>query len=176
MSYTMNELRIEMKNAYIAEIAADAVRNYVNNNSSTYESMAPSTLMQDLSIDGNAVVLNGSFSMRGWDYMVFVPEICKAIATLNAVESFIGTASCESGYNDFGSVQMNYENSTLHIKSVYFPEGDEFLCPEDGCFVCRYEDLTENGTYICEECGEEFSAEDLIGEMPEIMENTFEIK
>ena len=48
--------------------------------------------------------------MRGWDYMVFVPEICKAIATLNAVESFIGTASCESGYNDFGSVQMNYEN------------------------------------------------------------------
>lgn len=176
MGWTTNELRIEMKNANTAAIAAEAIRNYVNTNASDYESMVVNTFMKDLSVDGNAVVLEASFSMRGWDYMVFVPEICKVVAGLRMVDSFVGNAFCEGGYNDFGSVQMTYENGTLHTKSIFFPEGDEFLCPEDGCFVCCYEDLTEDGTYICEECGEEFAAEDLIGEMPEIVENTWEIK
>jgi hypothetical protein len=90
MGWTSNDLRIEMMNNEAAKNAAEAIKNYIAENAAVYETVNMENLMADLTVEDNAVVLEDSYSMHGWNYMTFVPEICKMLA---ATASFKGDAS-----------------------------------------------------------------------------------
>ena len=92
MGWTSNDLRIEMMNNEAAKNAAKAIKNFATANAANYDTLNMDNFMSDLTVEGNSVVLDGSYAMHGWDYMNFVPEICKMIA---ATESFEGNAWCQ---------------------------------------------------------------------------------
>ena len=63
MGWTSNDLRIEMMNAEAAEAAVEAIKNYATANASKYNSLNMANLMNDLDVDGMAIVLEDSYSM-----------------------------------------------------------------------------------------------------------------
>lgn len=171
----MNEMRIEMNNA---AKAAEAIKRFVEENAVRYPSLNKANLLNDLRSDCGAVILGGSYAMHGYDYLEFVPEVLKMLAGLHLASAFSGSASFDSGYGDEGSMSFAYSNNTLTCKTIYFPEGNCFYCPDDdecGELICNYEDLIAHDTFTCPSCGKVFSAEELLGERPVISETVFEI-
>lgn len=176
MGWTSNDLRIEMMNDEAAKSAAEAIKNYVNDNASHYETLNLNNLMTDLLINGSTVVLEDSYSMHGCDYMIFVTEICKVVAT---VGSFKGEAFYCSGYGDEGSVNFTCDDGMLNLKTICYPNGHcEYLpCEECGEDVIRFDEYKEGKLYICPECGEELDLADVYEEYkPEFNEIVIKIK
>ena len=67
MGWTSNDLRIEMMNAEAAEAAVEAIKNYATVNASKYDCLNLANLMNDLDVDGMAVVLEDSYSTTVMD-------------------------------------------------------------------------------------------------------------
>ena len=133
-----------------------------NWNPHTWEMNSDSSVMSyiesplaDMTIADNAVVLDCSYFMRGYDYTEFVPEICKMLA---AAESFKGEAYFIDGSSEECTFTFSCDNGTLNLRSVYYPIG---YCP----------------TLCCEECGEEIDLAAAYEEFkPEIKEIVFNTK
>ena len=176
MGWTSNDLRIEMKSIEAAQAAVEAIRNYVNANASKYESLNTANLMADLSAKNTAVVLYDSYSMHGFDYIEFVPEICKLIAEIGI---FSGNAAFLSGYGDEGEFEFSYDGNTISLKSIYYPNGycESLCCEKCGMDLVSIDEYEEGEIYICPECGEEIDLFDAYEEYkPEIKEITIIIK
>ena len=173
MGWTTNDLRIEMMNNEAAKNAAEAIKNYIAENKATYDSLNMKNFMEDLVVEKNSVIFDESYSMHGWEYMNFVPEICKMLA---ANASFKGDASCFSGYGDEGSCEFVCENGILNIRTVYYPNGySEYLtCEECGEDVVLYDEYEAGKIYICPECGEAIDLSKVYeNSTPEIKEFTY---
>ena len=176
MSWTTNDLRIEMMNNEAAKNAAEAIKNFATANAANYDSMSIDTLMADLTIADNAVVFDCSYFMRGYDYTEFVPEICKMLA---AAESFKGEAHFIDGSSEECHFIFSCENSILNLKSVYYPNGycSCLCCEECGEEIVSFDEYEEGEIYICPECGEEIDLSDAYEEYkPETNEIVIEIK
>ena len=176
MGWTSNDLRIEMMNNEAAKNAAEAIKNFATANAANYDTLNMDNFMSDLTVEGNSVVLDGSYAMHGWDYMNFVPEICKMIA---ATESFEGNAEYCSGYGDEGNFEFSCENGVLKMRSVSYPNGycSHLCCEECGMDVVAIDEYEAGKIYICPECGEEIDLSEAFEEYsPVIAEEEFCIK
>ena len=176
MGWTSNDLRIEMMNAEAAEAAVEAIKNYATANASKYNSLNMANLMNDLDVDGMAIVLEDSYSMHCAEYLEFIPEICKLIAEIG---TFSGSAFMTSGYGDEGDFEFSCDGDTIRLKSVYYPNGFcEYLCCEEcGEDVVLFEEYEEGKIYICPDCGEEIDLSEAYEEhKPEINEIVIKIK
>ena len=176
MGWTTNDLRIEMMNNEDAKNAAEAIKNFATANAANYDSMNIDNLMADMTIDDNAVVLDCSYFMHGYDYTEFLPEICKMLA---AVDSFKGEAYYCSGYGDEGNFKFTCENGILNLRSVCYPNGycSYLCCEECGEDIIPFDEYEEGKTYICPECGEEIDLAAAYEEYkPEIKEIVFNTK
>lgn len=179
MSWTMNTMKIKMKSTKAAEAAFEAVTNYLKKNASDYETLNADQLMADLSVKGKAVVFEDSYAMHGCDFMTLIPEICKEIAASSSINAFSGEAFYGSGYGDEGNFEIRYENGTLHLKGVVYPNGYcEYLCCEEcGADAVLFDEYEEGKIYICPECGEEIDLADIYKEhKPVVEEITINIK
>ena len=176
MGWTTNDLRIEMMNNKAAKNSAEAIKNFATANAANYDSMSIDTLMADLTIADNAVVLDCSYFMRGYDYTEFVPEICKMLA---ATESFKGKAYFIDGSSEECTFTFSCDNGTLNLRSVYYPIGycPTLCCEECGEDIIPFDEYEEGKTYICPECGEEIDLAAAYEEYkPEIKEIVFNSK
>lgn len=176
MGWTSNDLRIEMENAKTAATAAEAIKNYASEHVADYQSAMLERLMSDLTVKDNEVILQDSYFMHGFDYLEFVPEICKLIATIG---TFKGEAFFISGYGDEGSSMFSSDGNTLTLKTVYYPNGyyEYLCCDECGEDVIPFEEYEEGKKYICPECGEEIDLSEFYKEhLPEIEELVIKIQ
>ena len=176
MGWTSNDLRIEMMNNEAAKNAAEAIKNFASANAANYDSMSIDTLMADLTIADNAVVLDCSYFMRGYDYTEFVPEICKMLA---ATESFKGEAYFIDGTSEECTFTFSCENGTLKMRSVNYPNGycSHLCCEECGMDVVAIDEYEAGKIYICPECGEKIDLSEAFEEYsPVIAEEEFCIK
>ncbi len=125
----------------------------------------------------NVIIVDDSYSVNCEEHFDLIPKLCKAIAEGSPAESFDGTASATSSYNEETFHTFSFNNNTLNITSQFFPEGDCYLCPDEDCeaFICHYEDLDENGILVCEECGKEYTIGQLKGTLPRIDKKSFKI-
>ena len=53
-----------------------------------------------------------------------------------------------------------YDGEELHGRDIYCPYDFDGCCPECGCEVVEIDDFDPNITYVCQECGEEFTLDD----------------
>lgn len=179
MGWTSNDLRIEMKNTEAAVKAAEAIKNYTIANAESYKTLNLQNFLNDLEIEETAVVLNDSYMMHGCDYMEYVPEICRVVASLTCVNTFEGTAFYTSGYGDEGNVEFSFNGSIVKSKSVCYPNGfvECLCCEECGMDVVSIHEYEAGKIYICPECGEEIDLSEAFEEYsPEIVEKEFCIK
>lgn len=172
MSWTSNDMRIEMNNTAAANIAIDTIKQYVADHGMKYQSLNYTNLNEDLHIENSVVVLENSSSMDGIDYMTFIQDISKLIAEVAFVESFNGNVFYASGYGDEGSIEISYENSILRMRSIDYPNGRcEYLCCEEcGENIIPFDEYEENKIYICPECGEEIDLFEIYEEDKPVIE------
>ena len=178
MGWTSTNIKVEMMNEQAAINAAEAIKNYAFANAERFSSMNADTLADDLTVEGNRIILDDSYFIHGWDFLELIPELCKVMAELDSSASFSGCAGYSSGYGDDGEADFTFVNHTLTCKTLFFEDGNCFWCPDDeecGAIVCIYEDLIANETFICPECGKEYTADELIGTRPQITEVAIEI-
>ena len=53
-----------------------------------------------------------------------------------------------------------YDGNELHGRNIYCPYDFNGCCPECGCEVVEIDDFDPNTTYVCQECGGEFTLVD----------------
>lgn len=178
MGWTSTNIKVEMMNEQAAINAAKAIKNFAFANTERFSSMTADRLADGLTVEGNRILLDDCYFIDGCDYLELIPEIAKAMAEFDSSASFSGYAWYSCGCGDEGEVEFSFKNHTLNCITRYFEEGDCFWCPDDeecGEFICNYEDLIANETFICPVCGNEYTANELIGTRPEITEITIEI-
>lgn len=176
MSWTYNTLKIVMRNADAAKDAANVIKAFVKDNTAAYPCMNADRFVEDLKVVNNAVVVDESFSVDCDEYFALVPIMCKALAEVDAAATFAGYANAHGEYEDTYHTITFFDN-TLIVTSKYFPEGDGYYCPNEDCgeFVGHYEDFDENGTFVCQDCGTEYTMEQLKGVLPTVTKNTWTI-
>lgn len=175
MGWTTNDMRIGMKDAKAAEAAAETIREYVEAKGANYDSLNRANLLKDLHVEGNAIVLEDSYSMYGYDYMKFIPEVCKLIALIGSCS---GEAFFASDYGE-GSFEINCDGAILTLNSLWYHNGysESLHCDECREEVVRYDEYEPGKIYICPECGEVVNlTEEYEKYTPEINEITFKIK
>ena len=177
MSWTTNDMRIKMSTTKSAQKGVEAIMAFVNANASNYTTLNAEEFCNALRVKMNVIIVEESYSVDCEEHFALIPEVCKAIAEAIPTEYFEGTASASSSYNEDTYHFFSFANSTLKITSQYFPEGDSYLCPDEDCeaFICHYEDIDEDGIIVCEDCGKEYTIDQLKGTLPQIIEKTFEI-
>jgi hypothetical protein len=170
-------MRIEMSTAKSAQKAVEAIKAFVNSNASNYATLSAEEFCNALRVKKNVIIVDESYSIDCEEHFAMIPELCKAIAEGSPAESFNGTASATSSYSEETLHTFSFKNNTLNITSQFFPEGDSYLCPDEDCeaFICHYEDIDEDGIIVCEDCGKEYTIDQLKGTLPQIIEKTFEI-
>ena len=96
------------------------------------------------------------------DALELVPGMAKNIAASQKDIPFLISNSNTSTYTD-SKVEIQYRNSALEVKTVYYPEGDYenyLCCPECGEEIVSMKDFEPGKTYTCPECGEKCELDD----------------
>lgn len=177
MGWTSIDLRIEMNTAESANNAVEIIKNYATANASAYLGFNVEQFINDVSVVDNTVIIDDSYSIGCSEYFEFIPVMCKAIAEANPTTPFNGKAFATSGYSEDVIHEISFNKTTLHVTSLYFAEGDDYCCADEDChaFICTYEDSANGKTFVCPECGKEYTFEELDGELPDIEEHVWVI-
>lgn len=172
--YYATDLKIEMENEVKANEALKVINSFLSQIEDEYDYVKE--LTKDLSIIGNSVMVIESHVLDDASLFI-VPEIFKIIAQNNPLTSFKGYVDYYCDCTNFSS-EATFEKRTLKYHSIYFPDGTDYFCPDEDCgeWLANYEELMENKTFTCPNCGKVYTADELAGERPEITNETWYIK
>ena len=168
MEVFTNQTKVIFTNAEAAskakEIASQVIAsvepnyNYLNGIKNT---------IRNLSINDNALCLpEDEGQLLTCDLLEIMTDVVKAIAEQLPSENFTFDIFGEDTYTE-GGLEGKYEDGTLVIRSIYYPDGyyRNLFCPECGEDIVALDDYIPGKKYICPECGEEL---DLSEEYKEI--------
>lgn len=170
--YHETTLRIEMENEVKANEAIEVITKYI----SDIDDHNLNKLIADLGVEENAVVAEVCPAFDE-NTLYVIPELFKALAQNDSNSDFKGTVYYENDYASF-NCDVTFKEHSLTYHSEYFPENDIYCCPDEDCceFIATYAELIENETFTCPECGKVYTADELVGERPEITDETWYIK
>ena len=167
-------LKIEMENKVKANETLKAIKEFLSQIDEKYDCVKK--LSNELMVKKNILVAEESYAF--YDEMLAVlPELFKVIAQNDSCGKFTSHVYYDGCCTEF-YCDVNFEEHTLTYHSEYFPDTDAYYCPDGDCheFMAHYEDLINNKTFTCPECGKVYTADELDGERPEITDETWYIE
>lgn len=162
--YYENSMKVTMKNKKVATTALEILKTRLTSDfecASSYKKNPFKQMAQELFVKGKTIMLPEDFGCM-------VPEDAESVQfdlLQYLAEDLNEDFSCQIyNYSDCSEAEItaNYQNGTLTIKSVFYPNGycDCFCCGECDEEVVFVREYDESKTYICPYCGEELDFTD----------------
>ena len=179
--YYATDLKIEMENEVKANEALKVIKKFASQVDGRFERLSvyfadEARVAKDIKIKDSTIIMDCSpvFTDNELD---IIPDLYKAIAQNNPCGKFTSHLFYDCGYTEF-DCDVTFEEHTLTYHSEYFPDTDAYYCLDEDCheFMAHYEDLINNKTFTCPNCGKVYTADELAGERPEITNETWYIK
>ena len=107
----------------------------------------------------------------------YIPEMCKAVAKAFPEIEFEGWAC----YDDLkcylvDNLDFSYKDGVLHVTEEFKEDEGGYFCPKCGYFFSYCDDVLDDETIICGDCGEIIEDSDLEIGRPQISEFEYKIR